>query len=263
MRTYGIEIEAYNVPAYTVANALSAAGIPCNYEGYNHVTRNHWKVVSDSSLTGVNTFELVSPPLSGDDGFAQIEKVCQVLNDLGAKVNKSCGLHVHIDARNLALNTIKNICKIYYSEEAGIDAWMAPSRRDSRWCQTLRNIRGGFAEFYQTLDRDIDTLRSLQSLFNTRYRKVNLEAFNRHGTVEFRQHQGTTDSGKIINWVRFLHLLVEKAITARPRPRKAQTVLTQAEEVTRVLDYVCDGHDDLKAFFRGRVEALNSRAVTR
>ncbi len=266
-RTYGVEIEGFNVPARTLADTLTEAGIPCHYEGYNHITRNHWKVVGDSSIQGYNSFELVSPPLQGENGFEQIRKVCAVLDDLNAKVNRSCGLHVHLNARDLSLKAIKNICKIYYSEEKGIDAWMAPSRRRGQWCQSLHDLTPVYADFYGVIDNaNTDSIRRLQAFLNTRYRKVNLMSYDRHGTVEFRQHQGTMNADKIINWVRFLQLLVEKAKTARPRPRNAETHLSQAEEVNRVLDYICKDHEDLKAFFKGRVaefNAANSHRVTR
>lgn len=51
-RKFGIEIEAYNCAREKLANELRAAGIDVAVEGYNHTTRNHWKLVTDSSLTG-------------------------------------------------------------------------------------------------------------------------------------------------------------------------------------------------------------------
>ena len=43
-RKFGIEIEAYGVPMGRVAEALTAAGINCYSESYNHTSRGHWKV---------------------------------------------------------------------------------------------------------------------------------------------------------------------------------------------------------------------------
>ena len=42
-----------------------------------------------------------------------------------------------------------------------------------------------------------------------RYYKVNACAYDRHRTIEFRQHQGSTDYEKISHWVKFLAALVE------------------------------------------------------
>ena len=62
---FGIEIEAYNCNMERLARELREAGIHVAVEGYNHATRDHWKLVTDSSLQGNNTFELVSPILVG------------------------------------------------------------------------------------------------------------------------------------------------------------------------------------------------------
>ena len=67
-RRFGIEIEAYNCEKGVLARELREAGIAVAVEGYNHNTRDHWKLVTDSSLRGNDTFELVSPILEGEAG---------------------------------------------------------------------------------------------------------------------------------------------------------------------------------------------------
>jgi hypothetical protein len=78
-RDFGIEIEAFGVNPATLERKLNEAGIETRYEGYNHTTRTYWKIVTDSSLNGHDTFELVSPILNGENGLEQLEKVCRVL----------------------------------------------------------------------------------------------------------------------------------------------------------------------------------------
>ena len=84
---FGIEIEAYNCNMERLARELREAGIHVAVEGYNHTTRDHWKLVTDSSLQGNNTFELVSPILVGENGLKELETVCWVLDICNAKVN--------------------------------------------------------------------------------------------------------------------------------------------------------------------------------
>ena len=62
-RKFGIEIEAYNCSRERLARELREAGIEVTVESYNHTTRPHWKLVTDSSINGNDTFELVSPIL--------------------------------------------------------------------------------------------------------------------------------------------------------------------------------------------------------
>ena len=104
-RKFGIEIEAYNCSRERLARELRESGIEVVVEGYNHTTRPHWKLVTDSSLNGNDTFELVSPILVGEAGLRELEKVCWVLELCDVKVNGSCGLHVHIDAAGFSMET--------------------------------------------------------------------------------------------------------------------------------------------------------------
>lgn len=201
-RKFGIEIEAYNCTREKLASELRAAGIDVAVEGYNHTTRNHWKLVTDASLTGNNTFELVSPVLEGEAGLKELEKVCWVLEFCDVKVNDSCGLHIHMDAADFDLQTWKNLALSYKHLERIIDSFMPQSRRQNYYCKGLSSISAVDIQAAQSIN-------DLQAAFgNNRYRKVNLEAYARHRTVEFRQHSGTTNFTKMENWVRFLNGLI-------------------------------------------------------
>lgn len=201
-RKFGIEIEAYNCTREKLASELRAAGIDVAVEGYNHTTRNHWKLVTDASLSGNNTFELVSPVLEGEAGLKELEKVCWVLEFCDVKVNDSCGLHIHMDAADFDLQTWKNLALSYKHLERVIDSFMPQSRRQNYYCKGLSSISAVDIQAAQSIN-------DLQAAFgNNRYRKVNLEAYARHRTVEFRQHSGTTNFTKMENWVRFLNGLI-------------------------------------------------------
>lgn len=59
----------------------------------------------DGSIRGgPNTqgLEVRTSPLSGERAESNIRKVCETLVSHGASTNKSCGLHVHVDAREIA-----------------------------------------------------------------------------------------------------------------------------------------------------------------
>lgn len=196
-RRCGIEIEAYNCDKHHLARELREAGIDVAVEGYNHDTRNHWKLVTDSSLTGNNTFELVSPILEGEAGLQELQKVCWVLDFCDAKVNDSCGLHIHMDAANFTIETWRNLATTYRRLESVVDSFMPTSRRHNTYCKSLTGIS-------EQCIREAQTIEQLRHAFgNDRYHKLNLESYARHRTVEFRQHGGTTNFTKMENWIRF------------------------------------------------------------
>lgn len=202
-RNFGVEIEAYNCSKQKLAQELTAVGITVRVEGYNHTdSTEHWKLVADGSLTGNESFELVSPILHGEEGLKDLEKVCWVLELCNVKVNESCGLHIHMDAADFTINTWKNLALGYKRLEKVIDAFMPTSRRNNRFCE-------GFADITEHNIKNAVTICDLRRAFgNDRYHKVNLEAYARHRTVEFRQHSGTTNFVKMSSWIHFLAQLI-------------------------------------------------------
>ncbi len=202
-RNFGIEIEAYNCTRERLARELTAAGIIVQVEGYNHTDHaDHWKLVTDASLSGNNTFELVSPILHGEHGLEELEKVCWVLDFCGVKVNDSCGLHIHMDAAEFDIATWKNLIITYKRLEGVIDHFMPRSRRNNRYCKGLTAISEA------TINRASNICELRTAFGNNRYHKVNLEAYARHRTVEFRQHGGSTNFTKMSAWIHFLAKMI-------------------------------------------------------
>lgn len=237
-RRFGVEIEAYNCSRERLADELREAGISVAVEGYNHNTRNHWKLVTDSSLSGNNTFELVSPILEGENGLRELEKVCWVLDLCDVKVNDSCGLHVHMDAADFTINTWKNLALSYKNLENVINAFMPNSRRNNYYCKGLGNIS-------DRMILEANTINELQTVFgNDRYRKVNLQAYSRHRTVEFRQHGGSTNFTKMSNWILFLGRMITFAQQAKV---EAGTTLQNLPFLT----------GDQKTYFKLRTKKLS------
>ncbi len=222
---FGVEIEFTGALLRTVETEMQAilagTNIEVALEGYNHTTSAHWKITTDNtvsenySLSTGDGFggELVSPVLEGEAGLLELKKVLEALNSVqGVTVDFRCGLHVHLSWDGMTTTHVKNIVRRYAAYETQIDGWMPRSRKanNSRWCSSivssnypLRKI----ANHQGTLDRMV----SLAG----RYYKVNLQSLGRYGTVEFRQHSGTTDYSKISAWVKFLMGFCEASKTAR------------------------------------------------
>ena len=205
-RKFGIEIECVGADAGSTIEALSALNIRCvsylgNYAAA-HTNVPTWKIVPDGSVrTG---WELVSPILSGEDGIASVRQIARVLTEQGANATPQCGLHVHVDARDLSLNSIVNVARRYAHFENEINAFMPRARNQNQYCRSLSGMN------FDRLIRDgMDNLRHFD-----RYHKVNLAAYARHSTIEFRQHSGTVSGEKMENWIRFCTAFVEASIVA-------------------------------------------------
>ena len=77
--TFGAELECflpYGISHREAAAKITAAGIECNAESYNHSARPTWKIVTDGSLGDYSRgAEIVSPVLSGEEGLAALATV--------------------------------------------------------------------------------------------------------------------------------------------------------------------------------------------
>lgn len=201
-RKFGVELEMVGISREQALRALRLVGITVQGESYNHTLRDYWKIVPDGSVIG--GFEIVSPILQGEAGLEQLRTVVTALDDMGGKVNRSCGYHVHFDASDLNVEHLKAIVLRYAAHEQEIDSFMPRSRRgnNNTYCESVVSLAG---------DRHFQSARTLNALVDTqpgRYFKVNLQSYHVHGTVEFRQHSGTLNAPKAVNWVRLLDAFI-------------------------------------------------------
>lgn len=231
--TFGVEIEC-NVRRDRV-EACATPAFNFAYEGYNHTdNRSYYKFVTDGSVRGDSPIECVTPILENTtDGFKSLEVCCKCLNDAGAVVNTTCGLHVHVGVGEYTGEEIVNIYKNYQSLERLIDRFMAESRRGDN-----AYYAGSMLGYDFNTDHNADDLvRHLGG----RYFKVNPMAYDRHRTVEFRQHQGSTDYKKISMWVNFCCKLVEWS--------KSNVLDCEVSDINEV-PFI---NDEEKTFFAGRI----------
>ena len=216
-RTFGIEVEFINNSGMSkdqVTSKLNSAfrSIVIESEGYNHTTVGHWKVVTDSSCG----LELVSPILTGSKGLKQAQRVIDTLSSIeGVEVNRSCGIHVHVGCDDITVQGMRNVLLHYAKNSDIISSVLAPSRRNGRWAHSLVGSHGfeSLTALKEALD-NCTTCREIVSRMGGRYKTVNVQCWSRQRTIEFRQHGGSLDSYKILNWVVFLLNTVEKQMTA-------------------------------------------------
>lgn len=291
MRTFGVELEVV-VPAHVarahrdlysaMARAIEAAGIPCRGRdgAYDHRDETvQWKIVSDASVggRGYRGAEVVSPILSGAEGFEQIKTVTRTLTAFGATVNTTCGLHVHHEGRDLMMKQLANVGEIYRVHQSVIDLMVAPSRRGNQAVCGGENIPASMANAYNAMSNTmIANPGNAQNMMDiagmSRYFKVNFHAMRAHGTIEFRQHQGTLDAEKIISWVVFTQMIVECAKARKTKANEDRTsydrrsqAMTDFNKLSRELKMRrsatrCEVTQEAMKFLKARVKHFASIA---
>ena len=248
--TFGIEIEMGRVSYNTFARKLRERGI------------NGFNAVHDASLH-VDA-EVVTCPLAPcQTAWEYIQNLTAAINAIGREeignsdrlINDGCGLHVHIG--NAFLNdgvdpdeyTRKSIAAFgttgasthldhadpmdfeqyrdfiwrYARMQSTIDSMMYPSRRNNRFCYPLTPV---VQKIERATDRNelASALRDADIDHRSKFSAITLQTWGK-GTIEFRQHGGTTDAQKIRRWVEFLLNLVNHRVTNRVEANGTRTIV--------------------------------------
>jgi len=206
----------------TLARILSSNGVRAVDRAYTHArvpSNSDITVEYDSSIRGESRYQGISwhsievktRILNGiADWEAVVPKTLEICRYLGARVNRSCGHHLHIDFREASFRpaTIRSLYNLIHRFEPVIFGLVAPSRREN-----------GYARALDDHSRRFHGCRSRSSYYRAlqgwqRERGLNLiHLFETEPRIEFRYHQGTLDANKARHWMRLLNRLVEHSVT--------------------------------------------------
>lgn len=185
-------------------------------QGNNRLIKvaNDWSasIVRDGSLPSTG-FEINTAPATGDSFTTQINALCDTMKANKALVENSCGLHVHIDARDFSAADIAKYAALWRKIENTMFS-LVPTYRNSHYSKVLgnrlempllmlnaRNSTSRLADkvYASGAGTRLEDYRH-RSKPCERYYAVNLHSWFHRGTVEIRMHHGTIDAKKILNW---------------------------------------------------------------
>lgn len=238
----------------------SSYGIDCALRKWNA------SAVEDSSLPD-SGYEINSSPAQGDVFCQQVDDICAALNSADAKVDDSCGYHVHIDARDLKYPDIRRLMRVYAIIEPALFAMVPPSRRASSYCHPCGSKYGADSPIKSTRDLRHDVATKVYGSSNTRTRKtskydcsryaaLNLHSWFLRGTVECRLAAGTTSADKVKSWAILWASIVDFAATKTDREIDA---LRSADgDVSYAVLQSIAPTQSVKAFIARRTEKFSS-----
>jgi hypothetical protein len=237
--TFGVEIEYHNAPPEKIISECKKVGITVANVGYTHAITDYWKLVTDGSVWGTNGLEFVSPILRGNKGFVTLRKALTAVTKAGMFANNTAGTHIHFGAKDFKLQTWKNVLINYQGFQPLIDKYCA-KYRESNHLKADGNVNhyieptGNITNWKQKVENAM-SFRDLQLMMlkhknmptdrgwewenrrDGRYFNVNLFAYPKQGTIEFRQLGSSIEFDMIQNWILFLHYLIaiseKKALT--------------------------------------------------
>ena len=250
---FGIEIEMTGLTRKRAAEVIAEYfGTTSRYVGTGYDTYSAtdgigrvWKCMSDSSITCQKktesgrkcivgreyAVEVVSPILNYSD-IEDLQEVVRRLRRAGAFVNKSCGIHVHVDASLHTPSTLRNLVNLMAQKEDILYKALQVDSERLRYCakvnehllELINNKKPKTME--QLADMwYADSRGSRNEHYNvSRYRGLNLHATFTKGTIEFRLFNSTLHAGEIKSYVQFCLAVSHQAlIQKKASPRRSVT----------------------------------------
>lgn len=206
----------------TIAEVLTANGIRAVARHYQHTPVPNGQDVAveyDSSVRGESRYRAVSwhsveiktRILNGvPDWESVVPRTLAICRYLGARVNRSCGHHLHVDfpeARERP-SVIRSLYNVVHRFEPVLYGLVATSRREN-----------GYARPMEDRARLLHGCRSWASYRRAlagwqRQSGLNLtHVVESEPRVEFRYHGGTLDAEKARYWMRLINRLIEHSVT--------------------------------------------------
>lgn len=202
-RTFGVEIEC-GIPRHPDRTEYSYGRAIELFRNFEEC--GTWYVSSDGS--GV---EVQSPPLEGKEGLLALGRAFQLLIDDEAYVSASDGMHVHHGAEDYKRNPAKiiQLVRIWMANQDKINLLVSPMRRDYGACPNWR------PKDFNTLLRQAKALSPDAQFDGYIGRKnLNVTAIGKHGTIEFRGHEGCLDLQTAADWIAFGQKFLDTTMAA-------------------------------------------------
>jgi hypothetical protein len=117
---------------------------------------------------------------------------CREMVEAGGTVNRSCGLHIHLDARHLSASQERARRVRLVTALKWLSQLVPLSRRNNEYC--ILNQLG---------------VRNSNPRKGARFQAVNPTSYSKHGTTEIRLGSGSIDPDKILNWATLLKFVAD------------------------------------------------------
>ena len=242
-QNFGIEIEMTGLTRSAAARIIAghfgtqATHVGGVYDAYTvrDEQNRQWKVVRDASIRCRNgnnraasrdySVEFVSPICKYED-IPVVQELVRKLRTGGARVNDSCGIHVHVDASAHTPQTLRNIVNImaakedllYKTLQVKVNREHYCQKADTRFLEDLNHKRP------KTMD-DVEELwyngrgGRYDHYDNSRYHALNLHSVFSKGTIEFRLFNSTLHAGEVKSYIQLCLAISHQALVQRGASR--------------------------------------------
>lgn len=235
---FGLELEFTGISRKEAAEAIARTINGNNYYRYEggcykacKITGpdgRNWTVERDGSIIterGGEQCEFVTPICNYDD-IPLVQKCVRALRKAGARVNSSCGIHIHVDGANHTAKSLRNLLYTMRAKEDLLFKAVGTQRsRLGRWCKPIDDELIGTIKKIRKLDEEkladawyetyASRYESRDAHYNdSRYHALNLHSFWTKGSIEFRLFEATLHAGEIRAYINLVLAISAQAINS-------------------------------------------------
>lgn len=205
-------------------------------------------------------YEAVTPPVAGEHVETCITELMKELTNKGAGCNNTCGIHVHVDARDMKWVDMLRFLTVYtriepamfiiggqqratdrnqYARPCGPIYRKALQQTDVKGAILSAAVLSSSADYIPTAAEGRKVARDgIDKKAGGRYKSVNIipwiagRAYNRPDkTIEFRLHRGSHEADRVIHWAWLCADIVDWCVNAtnedvKSLPKSAMRCLT-------------------------------------
>lgn len=238
-QTFGVEIEFSGIWRMTARDIVAKEVNAITTSGFEIIAPDYrsWQIVRDGSVNNIDggdANELVTPPLTTKD-IPLLMNIVNKLREAGAKVDDSCGIHIHVGIQDHNVLSLKNLVKYYAKYESLFyNSCQVLQRRLNHFTMPLK-------ERHYYLVQEIDKVKKLDDLkalwyagygYRPETEKYNYSRYcglNLHniwfkgwhkGTVEFRFFNSTLKTDNILAYITLALSINAKALNNQPLSKR-------------------------------------------
>lgn len=194
-----------------------------------------WTVHEDHSLRNGVEF-VTSGPVGGKLLTQTITKF--FASGFSYDMSPRTSVHIHVNASDakMTMDQFRNLFVIMYLIEPAVFRWADENRKWCGYCSPLTDLDP--YRIVSILTEDKNETKFIQAVRGNgnqdRYYGLNVAAFHKHGTLEFRYFPCTDSEAQLTEWVKFV-LHVKAAARRYEAPADLLNRLRSREDVTTFL----------------------------
>lgn len=171
----------------------------------------HWNTETDQSLRNNGKEFVLKRPLKGRQLAGAIHEFFEYANNYKLSYNERTSCHIHFDCRNLTYKEFSALLLVYQAVEAAFWTVVNKSRRWSGYCLPMLESQGSAVAAVLAPSGTINAIKMAISEVS-RYSALNIQAFPKYGSVEYRHFHNPTEPAQLFGWINIATAIRQVAV---------------------------------------------------